>query len=303
MRSKAHVHAQADPNVNEMYPAHVFSLFPPFPREETVFIAMSFDPRFDARWRDVIAPAVRRVSVNDKHLEPVRVDTRRISDSILTEILSGVANSRLVLADITTIGHLDEKPIRNGNVMYEVGLAQAVRLPEEVILFRSDEDPLLFDTSTIRINSYSPDADPDKALDAVADTLIGALRELELRKHLTVQRAVEMLDHPSWFLLVESGQQGVSHPQMKSMRDVLGNNARVTAISRLLEMGALRTKYLQSTPELLAQFGDSTDYDLLKYECTEFGEAIVREAATRLGLLSPKMQEYLEKKIASEREE
>lgn len=130
-----------------MYPAHVFSLFPPFPREDAVFIAMCFDSRFDARWRDVIAPAVQRIEVNNKRLKPVRVDTRKISDSILTEILSGVANSCLVWADITTIGHLNEKPIRNGNVMYEVGLAQAVRLPEEVILFRSDTDPLLFDTS------------------------------------------------------------------------------------------------------------------------------------------------------------
>ena len=157
--------------------------------------------------------------------------------------------------------------------------------------------------STIRINSYSPDADPDKAIDAVVDSLMGALKELDLRKHLTVQKAVEMLDYPSYFLLVESGQQDVSHPQMKSMRDVLSNSTRVTTISWLLEMGALRTKYLQSTPELLAQIGDSTDYDLLKYERTEFGEAIVQEAATRLGVFSPKMQEYFEKRIASEREE
>lgn len=293
----------AGTNANEMYPAHVFSLFPPFPREETVFIAMSFDPRFDARWRHVIAPAVRRIEVNNKRLEPVRVDTRSISDSILTEILSGIANSRLVLADITTIGHLDEKPIRNGNVMYEVGLAQAVRLPEEVVLFRSDEDPLLFDTSTIRVNSYSPDTAPDKAQNAVADLLLGALRELDLRKHLTVRKAVEMLDNPSFFLLIESmDPRGVSHPQMKSMRDVLGNTARATAISRLLEMGAFRAKFLHVTPELLAQFGDSPDYDLLKYECTEFGRAVVREAAERLRVLSPELREALEKKLASERE-
>lgn len=262
---------------------------------------MSFDPRFDVRWRDVIAPAVRRIGVNDKRLEPVRVDTRNISDSILTEILSGVANSRLVFADITTIGYLDGKPMRNGNVMYEVGLAHAVRLPEEVILFRSDEDPLLFDTSTIRVNYYLPDAAPDKAQAAVADTLLGALRELDLRRHLAVRKAVEMLDYPSWLLLTESrGRQGVSHPQMKTMGDVLGNAARASAISRLLEMGALRTQYVQVTRELLAQVGDSPDYNLLKYECTEFGEAVVREAATRLGVSAPDVQEVLEKQFAAE---
>ena len=64
----------------------------------------------------------------------------------------------------------------------------------------------------------------------------------------------------------------------------------------------IRSKF-QSTPESLAQFGDSTDFDLLKYECTEFGEAIVLEVTTRLGLRSPKMQKLLEKMIAPEREE
>ncbi len=279
-----------------MYPAHVFSLFPPFPRDHTVFIAMSFDPRFDARWRNVIAPAVGRLSVNDKPLEPVRVDTRNISDSILTEILSGVANSRLVFADITTIGHLDGTPIRNGNVMYEVGLAQAVRLPEEVILFRSDDDPLLFDTSTIRVNSYSPDDAVDEALNGVADALFGAYKELDLRKHLTVQKAAEMLDIPSFYLLFESGsQEGVFHPQMGTIGAAVGNAARATAISRLLEMGALRTKYLNITPELLTQSGDEPAADLLKYECTEFGRALGNEINERLGTMSPGVREILEK--------
>ena len=284
-----------------MYPAHVFSLFPPFPREEKVFVAMSFDQRFDARWHDVIAPAVRRIGVNDTRLEPVRVDTRNISDSILTEILSGVANSRLVFADITTIGFLEGKPIRNGNVMYEIGLAQAVRLPEEVVLFRSDNDPLLFDVSAIRVNSYSPDTAPGKAQAAVADILLGALRELDLRRHLAVRKAVEILDYPSLMMLHESkGQQGVRHPQMNTMRDALGNAARASAISRLLEMGALRTQYLRVTAKLLDDVGDSPDIDLLKYECTEFGEAVSRETAARLGLFSPELQLTLEKQFAAE---
>ena len=89
-----------------MYPANYFGLFPPFPREETVFVAMSFDTRFEFRWSEVIAPAINRVVVNGKKLDPIRVDGRRISDSILTEILSGVGSSRLVVADITTAANV-----------------------------------------------------------------------------------------------------------------------------------------------------------------------------------------------------
>jgi len=74
---------------------------------------MSFDVRFDARWNNVIGPALGKVLINGKRLEPVRVDARKASDSILTEILSGIADSRLILSDITTIGHLNERLTRN----------------------------------------------------------------------------------------------------------------------------------------------------------------------------------------------
>lgn len=246
-----------------MYPAHLFALFPAFPREATVFVAMSFDPRFDPRWREVVAPAIRSVVVNGKPLEPLRVDARKVSDSILTEILSGISNSRLVLADITTMGYLDGRPIRNGNVMYEIGLAQAVRLPEEVLLFRSDKDTLLFDTSNIRVNSYSPDDTPDKARADVSDIIVTALREIDLRRHLAVRKAAESLDYPSWWLLTESqSKEGVAHPQMRTIRQTLGNAARAAAIARLLEMGALRTMYLHVTPQLLAEAGDLEDASL-----------------------------------------
>ena len=63
--------------------------------------------------------------------------------------MDGITSSRLFLADVTSIGKRDDVPIRNGNVMYEIGLAHAVRLPEEVLLFRSDSDRLLFDLANV----------------------------------------------------------------------------------------------------------------------------------------------------------
>ena len=78
-----------------MYPSHFFGLFPPFPREDTIFVAMSFDSRFDQRWNEVIAPAIRQVLRDEVPLEPLRVDSRKVSDSILTEILDEISKSRL----------------------------------------------------------------------------------------------------------------------------------------------------------------------------------------------------------------
>ena len=129
-----------------MFRSLFYHLFPAFPREDTAFVAMSFAEAFSSRWENVLAPAIGRVKVNDKALAPVRVDARKVSDSILTEILDGIGRARVVLADITAHDARGFRG-RNGNVMYEVGLAHAVRLPEEVLLFRSDDQQLLFDVS------------------------------------------------------------------------------------------------------------------------------------------------------------
>jgi hypothetical protein len=275
-----------------MYPSHFFGLFPPFPRDDKVFVAMSFDPRFDPRWKEVICPAVRRIQRNTVSLEPFRVDARKVSDSILTEILDGVSKSRIVIADITAIGKLNGNSIRNGNVMYEVGIAHSVRLPEEVLLFRSDDDALLFDTSNIRVNRYDPEASPDKARDIVANAMLEAFKEIDLRRNIAVRQAAEMLNATSLMVLVEGlAQSGVKHPPMKTMGEALGNRNRMNAIDRLLEMGALRAKYLQATPELL----DGPMAGLMQYECTEFGRAIIGQTKVRMGFHSPELQEALKR--------
>ncbi len=280
-----------------MYPLEYYSLYPPFPIQDQIFVAMSFSRAFRSRWENVIEPAVSRVSINDKKLEAHRVDMKIVSDSILTEILTNISRSRLVIADITTIGRVDDRPVRNGNVLYEVGLAQAVRLPEEVLLFRSDDDPLLFDVSNIRVNSYDPDNEPEKAQQIVAEAIISTLKEIELTKHLTVQRLAETLDYPSWWtLVIAHTQNGISHPNPKTMAQIVHSSSRLRAISRLLEIGALKTQFQKATPEKLKKSGDSKDTGLLmRYVSTELGTAIYSYTSNLLGVFEPKMTKYLEK--------
>lgn len=284
-----------------MYPAEYYSLYPPFPRQDEIFVAMSFSDTFTTRWKNVIEPAVNRVAINDNRLKAHRVDLRTVSDSILTEILTGISRSRLVIADITTIGSIDDKPVRNGNVLYEVGLAQAVRLPEEVLLFRSDNEPLLFDVSNIRVNKYDPDNDPKRAQEIVVEAITSTLKEIDLKKHLTVQRLAETLDYPTWWALVVAHTQGgLSHPNQKTMGQILGSFAQSRAISRLLEIGALRTQYQKVTPELIEKSGYSESPGLLmRYQCTELGAALFNYALSKLDILQPEMIKYLEEKMTS----
>ena len=274
-----------------MYPNTYLSLFPPFPRDNRVFVAMSFDPRFDARWRDVLIPAVRRIEFSGIRLEAHRVDLRKASDSVLTEILEGISRCRFFLADITVIGELDGHPVRNANVLYEVGLAHAIRLPEEVALLRSDKRDLLFDVMNVRVLEYDPDGDLKVAQNLVIEAIVQSLKELDLRKSLSVRRVAESLDVHSWFLLLEAASTGVvHHTPVKTMRDALGGATRRQAIDRLLETGSLRAQIINLTPELLSKPRE----ELVAYHVTELGHAVARYGGAKLGLESPTIQRLID---------
>jgi hypothetical protein len=277
-----------------MFPSNYFSLFPPFPRENKVFVAMSFDPMFDKRWGNVIDPAIRKIERDNLPLVPNRVDIRRVSDSILTEILTGISRSLVIFADVTSLGKIGSKPVRNANVMYEVGLAHAIRLPEEVVLFRSDNEELLFDLTNVRVNSYDPDGDPEKARRKVGAIIVEAIKEVDLKRNLSVKAAAESLDFTCWdILLTAAAKDGIHPPPMKTMGQALGNARHISAISRLLELGALRTNYLNITPELLASPYDQPAEKMLKYELTPFGYVLFKHICSEMGI--PDLKENLAK--------
>lgn len=275
-----------------MYPATYKSLFPSFPRDNSVFVAMSFDSRFQSRYDEVIQPAVRSVLREGTALDAYRVDAREISDSILTDILNGISSARAVLADISTIGYVDSTPIRNANVMYEVGIAHATRLPEEVLLFRSDSDPLVFDLANVRVNSYDPDGRPDAARSRVTKAIISTLSEVDSKRRAAVKQAAEALDYVSWMVLASAQPPGnISHPLTATMGQVLGNSGKLNAINRLLDMGALRALFPRVTPELLEH--DAPAEQFFTYQATPFGSAVFDYGAEEIGLLSPEIQEVL----------
>lgn len=261
-----------------MFPNHFLQLFPAFPRTDRVFVAMSFDERFRSRWTDVIAPAVESVELDGRRLEPHRVDARSVSDSILTEILDSIGSARLVLADISTSGYLEGVAVRNANVMYELGVAHASRLPEEVILLRSDSDPLSFDIAPVRVNSYDPDTEPLGARAVVRGLIAGALKEAQAQKLLAVRKGALTLDAVAFGVLgAAATSDGLQPPQLLTARQILGNVHRHGAIQRLIELGAIETIY----PRIqLADLQGSPDAPLdIRYRATPFGLAIMEHIA------------------------
>jgi hypothetical protein len=159
-----------------------------------IFVAMSFADRYKSRFEDIIAPAICSISVDGINLEPYRVDLSKSGDPILIDIMDGIAHCQMVLADVSSIGKdsVTGQPYRNGNVMYEVGLALACRQPAEVLLIRDDRDKFLFDVSTIPHMTIDF-TDTDSAITVLRDELKARLKERNYINDARVQLAVASL--------------------------------------------------------------------------------------------------------------
>ena len=159
-----------------------------------IFVAMSFATQYHARFENVIAPAIKAVRIGDTPLKPNRVDLSKSGDSILTDIMDGVAHSQMVLADISSTGKdsVTGIPYRNGNVMYEVGIALACRQPQEVLLVRDDSDKFLFDVTTIPHMTIDF-TNVDVARQRLQDELVARLKVRDYVNDARVELAIASL--------------------------------------------------------------------------------------------------------------
>lgn len=136
-----------------MYPMTYFQNFRQLSQGSEVFVAMPMrDSRFLSIWDNVYIPAIESLG-----LTPFRVDIPQTGDSILIEILRGLRGARLVLADISPDCNSGIYP--NANVMYELGIAHSIRLPETVLVFRGKGSVIPFDVSHPRVFEYDQNDD------------------------------------------------------------------------------------------------------------------------------------------------
>lgn len=169
-----------------------------------IFVVMSFGEQYESRFSNIIAPAINSINFDGLRFTPYRVDLSMSGDSILTDIIDGIAHSQLILADVSSVGKDAETGMayRNGNVMYEVGLALACRQSSEVLLVRDDRDDFLFDVSTIP----HMNVDFTKSKSAITNlrrALIERLKEQKYINDARVQLAIAGLSHIEFKMLKE----------------------------------------------------------------------------------------------------
>ena len=103
------------------------------------FVVMPFSSELEPIYRDFVQP-----TLHDCGFEVRRADELTKADSILKDIIRGIASATLIVADLTG---------NNPNVFYELGIAHARGKPS--ILLTQDVDSLPFDLRAYRVIPYN----------------------------------------------------------------------------------------------------------------------------------------------------
>lgn len=245
---------------------------------DQVFVAMSFEPRFDERYCEIIKPAVESSLIAGRRLTAYKVDNSLTGDSILTDIADGIAHSAVILADVSVIdeGRFTGYPIRNGNVMYEVGMALSCRLPSEVLLIRDDEKRFLFDVSTIphmAVDFSDKLTATDRIRAALHDRLTETKRIYDARVTIASRRLTPLeLQVLEGFIKLGPG---VAQDFGRRETGML-NIPMERVISALLEKGCIQS------------VGRNTETPGLFYQMTPFGRDVASSGTSTLPKLTPK---------------
>lgn len=131
---------------------------------DTCFVIMPFADPIGGYYETVYQPAIERVKLKSARADADIYGTGKIID----QIWRGIQAARVLVAELTG---------RNPNVLYELGLAHALRKP--VVLVSSNKDDVPFDVQHVRVIYYDKD-DPfwgQKLIEKVAENIMSALQD------------------------------------------------------------------------------------------------------------------------------
>lgn len=254
-----------------MHPHTFYSTLYDYNKRDEVFVIMSFAPEFQPRWHQVIEPTIR----DNLNLYPNRVDYNQSGEAVVHDILDGIAHARLIVADITSVHMSDSRgtvwPQRNGNVMWELGIAHVMRLPDEIILIRSDSDPSIFDLTQFRAFQYEP-SDVAAARAVLLELARDRLKSVAHTKSDYVRKCAEALDpHALHFLIMRA-------PMDKNPFYIELQNAM--QVARLFELGILKAAHFKMV--------DTTEVEQMrmdvKYSMTQLGLDVQSYVIGRFGI-------------------
>lgn len=130
-----------------MYPKYFFERFWDGQQRNELFVCMPFDDSLDDKFNDIVNGDV---SAGFETATRVKEDWE--PNVITDKIFDGIANSKMILFDLTHDPKLEPLEQSNINVVYELGIANSIREPEDLLLIK--EEPigkLPFDISGLTV--------------------------------------------------------------------------------------------------------------------------------------------------------
>ncbi len=212
-----------------MYAKFFFERFWEGEQKNELFICMPFHVSFDGKF-DKINIGAKKVGFD----KAVRVKEDCDANVITDKIFDGIANSKMLLFDLSDDPKSPENSKQaNVNVLYELGIANAIREPQDILLIReSSSGKIPFDVSGMTINEHQGDL----TTEWLADELKTALENQEWHKSKRVQAAAKSIDGEALELMYNYGR----NPEDFNHFHTTGVPAEVKmSVLRLMDLGIL----------------------------------------------------------------
>ena len=196
-----------------------------------LFVCMPFDKNLDNKFNQLIQPAAKKAGFDKAE----RVKENIIADLITTKIFDGIANSKMLLFDLSDDPSSPCKPKQvNGNVLYELGIANSFRDPQDIILIREESShELPFDVRGIRYIEYKKPGNVKELTDGLKE----ALENQKWHKSKRIKVVAQSIDGEALKIMFEHGRlpEGFNHfhtnpksPEIKM------------SVLRMLDLGIIR---------------------------------------------------------------
>lgn len=213
-----------------MYVKFFFERFWEGEQRNELFVCMPFDVSLDKKF-EAIREAAISVNFNDAKRVKENIEANVITD----KIFDGIANSKMLLFDLSD----DPKsPCQyskqsNGNVLYELGIANAYRDPEDIIIIReTSTSNVQFDITSIKRNDY----DAELSINWLSDILKKALDKQDWSKSKRVKATAKSIDGDALYLMYKYGRNPAEYSHFHT--DGLEVSTIMSA-SRLVDLGIL----------------------------------------------------------------
>jgi len=198
-----------------------------------LFVCMPFHDSLDKKFA-IIRDAAKKVGFDDA----IRVKENKISDVITTKIFEGIANSKMLLFDLSDDPKFPceiSKQV-NGNVLYELGIANSFRDPQDIILIRNKKsNKLPFDISAMTYIEY------DDEKNELLDNLISSMKEVLINQDWSesklIKSVIQSLNELSVSLMYRFGR---NPDNFRHFSSVDMNIEYKDTVARLINLGILR---------------------------------------------------------------